>query len=96
LGEFSSIAGLFSLGSFFENCKSSPYFCATYFFPRIKLYINFDRSWFWATFWAIFFTISSGHPASKRIEATLVKKGEIVVGVENVVGHKTCDQVSNG
>jgi hypothetical protein len=42
LGDFSPTGRLFTLGSFFENDRSSPYFCATFFHGN-KLRINFDK-----------------------------------------------------
>jgi hypothetical protein len=60
-GEFSTIGRLFTLGAaFYENYRSSPKIWLL--FPRIRLCINFDKI-SWATFWAIFLTRKSGHPA---------------------------------
>jgi hypothetical protein len=41
---------------YFENYRSSPYFWLL--FPRLRLYINFDKKMNWASFWAIFSQIN--------------------------------------
>jgi hypothetical protein len=47
------------VGQIFENEKCSPNFLATffslgYFFPLLRLCIDFDKKMAWATSWAIF------------------------------------------
>jgi hypothetical protein len=49
---------MFTLGSFFENYRSSADFGGFFFHATY----NYDKKMDWATFWAIFVTTSSGHP----------------------------------
>jgi hypothetical protein len=60
LGEISPIRRLLTLGSFFENHKSSPHFWS--FFSVVNVVYQFWQNTGWATFWAIFPTNLSGHP----------------------------------
>jgi hypothetical protein len=46
---------------FFENVRSSPHFCSTFFLSTDYVHINFDKNWVWQHF-GRFFTNSSGHP----------------------------------
>jgi hypothetical protein len=43
ISEFSPNGRLFTLGSFFENYKSSPHFCATFFWSKDNVCINFVK-----------------------------------------------------
>jgi hypothetical protein len=61
LGEFSSNEWLFTLSSFIKKFRRGPYFWATFFHG--KGCGCFFQKMGWATFWTIFFTNSSGHPA---------------------------------
>jgi hypothetical protein len=59
---FWQLGDCLTLGSFIENCRSSPNHSATFFYVKssvIILEIN------WVTFWAIFCTSSPGHPVSE-------------------------------
>jgi hypothetical protein len=50
---------VYTLGIFFEHYRGSEHF----YLLRLSLCINLSNKWVWATFWAIFFINSSGHPA---------------------------------
>jgi hypothetical protein len=50
-------------GQFYENYRSSQSIFAT-FFHDVSCSQMLTKKLRWATFWAIFFTNSSGHPAS--------------------------------
>jgi hypothetical protein len=45
-----------------ENNRRGPHFWAT--FSVVKVHSSFWQKVIWATFWAIFFKNSSGHPAT--------------------------------
>jgi hypothetical protein len=66
-GNFSHIGELFSLCTFLENYRSSLNVWVLLFYGNSYLCIDFDKKWAWATFWAIFFTNSSGHPGSAPV-----------------------------
>jgi hypothetical protein len=51
------------VGQFFQITEGAQMH-AQLFSPRKKPCINFEKKLFWATFWAIFFTSSSGRPAA--------------------------------
>jgi hypothetical protein len=42
-----------------------------YFFDCKRYALNLTKKGFWGTFWAIFFTNSSGHPAAQRRQRLL-------------------------
>jgi hypothetical protein len=73
LDEFSPIGQLFTLGSFFNN-RRSPNFWATFFHGKTYVLCNFGKKNSLATFWAIFKTISSGHPGPVSQETSCLKK----------------------
>jgi hypothetical protein len=51
MGEFSPIGLLFTLGSFVKITDVAQIFGLL--FPRLKLWVNFDKKIIWATFWTI-------------------------------------------
>jgi hypothetical protein len=59
LGEFSPLGQLLN----FKNTKVAQFFGSAFSTEKV-LYIFILTKTGWATFWAIFFTNSSGHPAS--------------------------------
>jgi hypothetical protein len=63
LGEFSPFDRLFTSGSFVKKEEVAQNILAT--FLTVKEIHKFDRKMCWATFWAIFITNSSGHPADR-------------------------------
>jgi hypothetical protein len=60
LGEFSPIGSLFTLGCFMKSTEIAQIVCLL--FSTVKVMHIFLPELFLATFWAIFFTDSSGHP----------------------------------
>jgi hypothetical protein len=57
------LLGVSYLWTLFRNLNKKPKFLGYILFPRIR---SFCQKNDWATFWPIFFTNSSGHPALGR------------------------------